>query len=257
MRNYRFLLLDIGTVIDDLMGLTEITALQPIYCRNFHGPPRAPLDSFPNPFNPENHLKRPGTNDHCIGRSSGLQSTCPFRSVNVDGRQYVVTDVCSGCFLPRKCTLRLRDFIVLCGLLWVSPAHAGSPMAAQVCSLLASPSLSAVQSRMGTGDGCAWQWPNGQVLSVYVHIDQQTETAGETKQIIDMYLQNPAFKKTAFPICTGGDMVIGDFRNGKGPGGIGYTQCSGFVLTFSFQGADAQNHLPRIAKKLAGTTFAR
>lgn len=40
MRNYRFLLLDIGTVIYDLMGLTEITALQPIYCRNFHGPSR-------------------------------------------------------------------------------------------------------------------------------------------------------------------------------------------------------------------------
>lgn len=52
-------------------------------------------------------------------------------------------------------------------------------------------------------------------------------------------------------------MVIGDFRNGKGPGGTGYTQCPGFVLTFSFQGADAQNHLPGIAKKLAGTTFAR
>ncbi len=44
-------------------------------------------------------------------------------------------------------------------------------------------------------------------------------------------------------------MVVGDFRNGKGPGGTGYTQCSGFVLTFSFQGAEAQGHLPGIAKK--------
>ena len=130
-------------------------------------------------------------------------------------------------------------------------------MAAQVCSLLTSPSLSAVQSRMGTGEGCAWQWPNGQVLSMYVHIDQQSETVTEIKQIIDMSLQNPAFKKTAFPVCTGGDMVIGDFRNGKGPGGTGYTQCSGFVLTLSFQGADAQHHLPGIAKRLTGTTLAR
>ncbi|MGZ8386120.1 MAG: hypothetical protein ACXWWI_09175 [Nitrospira sp.] len=130
-------------------------------------------------------------------------------------------------------------------------------MAAQVCSLLTSPSLSAVQSRMGTGEGCAWQWPNGQVLSMYVHIDQQSETVTEIKQIIDMSLQNPAFKKTASPVCTGGDMVIGDFRNGKGPGGTGYTQCSGFVLTFSFQGADAQHHLPGIAKRLTGTTLAR
>ncbi len=52
-------------------------------------------------------------------------------------------------------------------------------------------------------------------------------------------------------------MVIGDFRNGKGPGGTGYTQCSGFVMTFSFQGAGAQKHLPGIAKKLAGTPLAR
>ncbi len=72
-------------------------------------------------------------------------------------------------------------------------------MAAQVCSLLASPSLSAVQSMMGTGEGCAWQWPNGQVLSVYVHIDQQSETAAGTKQMMDMYLQNPAFKRTDIP----------------------------------------------------------
>ena len=110
---------------------------------------------------------------------------------------------------------------------------------------------------MGTGEGCAWQWTNGQVLSVYVHIDQQSETVTETKQTIDMFVQNPAFKRTAFPVCTGGDMVIGDFRNGKGPGGTGYTQCSGFVLTFSFQGADAQHHLPGIAKRLTGTTLAR
>jgi hypothetical protein len=130
-------------------------------------------------------------------------------------------------------------------------------MAAQVCSLLTSPSLSAVQSRMGTGEGCAWQWPNGQVLSMYVHIDLQSETVTETKQIIDMSLQSPAFKKAAFPVCTGGEMVIGDFRNGKGPGGTGYTQCSGFVLTFSFQGADAQKHLPNIAKQLSGKTLAR
>jgi hypothetical protein len=162
----------------------------------------------------------------------------------------------------RKCTVKLRafsviSFIAVCGLRWASPAHAQSPMAAQVCSLLTSPSLSAVQSRMGTGEGCAWQWLNGQALSVYVHFDQQSETATWTKQMIDTYLQNPAFKRTAFPVCTGGDMVIGDFRNGKGPGGTGYTQCSGFVLTFSFQGGDAQRQLPSIAKKLAGTTFAR
>lgn len=153
--------------------------------------------------------------------------------------------------------MKLRDFIAICGLLWASPAYAVGPMAAQVCNLLASPALSAVQSARGTGEGCAWQWPNGQVLSVYVHIDKQNETAAEIKQMMDMYLQNPAFKRTAFPVCTAGDMVVGDFRNGKGPGGTGYTQCSGFLLTFSFQGADAQNHLPGVAKKLAGTTFPR
>lgn len=163
----------------------------------------------------------------------------------------------AGVYLPRKRILKLRTFIVICGLLWALPAHADSPLAAQVCSLLASPSLSAVQSRMGNGEGCAWQWPNGQALSVYVHIDQQSETAAEIKQMMDMYLENPAFKRTTFPVCTGGDMVIGDFHNGKGPGGTGYTQCSGFVLTFSFQGATAQNHLPGVAKKLAGTSFAR
>ena len=92
---------------------------------------------------------------------------------------------------------------------------------------------------------------------MYVHIDLQSETVTETKQIIDISLQNPEFKRSAFPVCTGGEMVIGDFRNGKGPGGTGYTQCSGFVLTFSFQGADAQKHLPNIAKQLSGTTLAR
>lgn len=153
--------------------------------------------------------------------------------------------------------MKLRHVIAIGGILWASPVQAGSPMAAQVCSLLSSPKLAAVQSRMGTGEGCAWQWSNGQVLSMYVHIDQQSETVMEIKQIIDMSLQNPAFKKTAFPVCTGGDMVIGDFRNSKGPGGTGYTQCSGFVLTFSFQGADAQKQLPNIAKQLSGTTLAR
>lgn len=153
--------------------------------------------------------------------------------------------------------MKLRQFIVMCGLLIASPSHADSPMAAQVCSLLSSPKLSAVQSRTGTGEGCAWQWPNGQALSVYVHLDLQSETAAGIKEMMDLYLQNSAFKRTTFPVCTGGDMVIGDFRNGKGPGGTGYTQCSGFVLTFSFQGAEAQGQLPSIAKKLAGTTFAR
>jgi hypothetical protein len=153
--------------------------------------------------------------------------------------------------------MKLRQFFVICGLLIASPSHADSPMAAQVCSLLTSPKLSAVQSRMGTGEGCAWQWPNAQVLSIYVHLELQSETTAGTKEMMELYLQNPAFKRTTFPVCTGGDMVVGDFRNGKGPGGTGYTQCSGFVMTFSFQGADAQGHLPDIAKKLAGTTLAR
>lgn len=152
---------------------------------------------------------------------------------------------------------KLRSLIVICGLLIAAPGHAESPMAAQVCALLTSPKLTAVQSRMGTGEGCAWQWPNGQALSIYVHLDLQSETATGVKEMIDLYLQNPAFKRTTFPICTGGDMVVGDFRNGKGPGGTGYTQCSGFVLTFSFQGTEAQGHLPGIAKKLVGTTLAR
>ncbi len=71
--------------------------------------------------------------------------------------------------------MRLRPFIILCGLLITSPGHAESPMAAQVCSLLSSPKLAAVQSRMGTGEGCAWQWPNGQALSIYVHLELQVK----------------------------------------------------------------------------------
>ena len=110
---------------------------------------------------------------------------------------------------------------------------------------------------MGTGEGCAWQWQNGQALSMYVHIDKQPETVTWAKEMMDQYLHNPAFKRTTFPICTGSDVAVADFRNGKGPGGTGYAQCSGFVLTFSFQGADAQGHLPGIAKKLSSTTLAR
>jgi hypothetical protein len=152
--------------------------------------------------------------------------------------------------------MKQRLFFVICGLLIATPGQAESPMAAQVCNLLSSPKLASVQSRMGSGEGCAWQWPNGQALSIYVHRDLQSETTAGIKGMMEPYLQNPAFKRTTFPVCTGGDMVVGDFRNGKGPGGTGYTQCSGFVLTFSFQGAEAQNHLPGIAKKLAGTTLA-
>jgi hypothetical protein len=151
--------------------------------------------------------------------------------------------------------LKFLLVVALGGILLATAGHAASPMAAQVCNLLSSPSLLAVQSSKGTGEGCAWQWPNGQVLSVYVHVDQQSETVAGTHQMMDSYLQNSAFKKTAFPVCTGGDMVVGDFRNGKGPGGTGYTQCSGFVLTFSFQGNDARKHLPGVAKQLAGTNF--
>ena len=153
--------------------------------------------------------------------------------------------------------LTLRDFIVICGFLWASSAHADSPIAAQVCSLLTSPTLLAIQSTTATGDGCAWQWPNGQVLSVYTHIDKQTETVAAMQEMLEAQLQNPVFKRTPFPVCTGGDMIIGDFRNGKGPGGTGYTQCPGFVLTFRFQGIEAQKQLLSVAKKLAGTTFAR
>ena len=165
--------------------------------------------------------------------------------------------ISSGCFSSKERILKLRDFIVICGFLWASPAHADSPIAAQVCSLLTSPTLSALQSTTATGDGCAWQWPNGQVLSVYTHIDKQTETVAAMQEMLEAQLQNPAFKRTPFPVCTGGDMIIGDFRNGKGPGGTGYTQCPGFVLTFRFQGIEAQKQLLSVAKKLAGTTFAR
>ncbi len=153
--------------------------------------------------------------------------------------------------------MTLKYLLLLCTIFLTSPSFAQSPMAAQVCGLLTSASLTAVQSRMGTGEGCAWQWPNGQVLSVYVHLDKQPETVTWAKEVMDLYLKNPAFKRTTLPICTGSDMAVGDFRNGKGPGGTGYSQCSGFVLTFSFQGAEAQNHLPGIAKKLSSTTLAR
>jgi hypothetical protein len=92
---------------------------------------------------------------------------------------------------------------------------------------------------------------------VYVHIEKQDETVAAMKQVMEVNLKNPAFKKTPFPVCTGGDMVVGDFKNGSGPGGVGYTKCSGFVLTFGFQGVEAQKHLPNVAKKLTGTTFGR
>jgi hypothetical protein len=52
-------------------------------------------------------------------------------------------------------------------------------------------------------------------------------------------------------------MVVADFKNKSGPGGAGYTRCSGFVLTFGFQGVEAQKQLQQVANKLAGTTFAR
>jgi hypothetical protein len=153
----------------------------------------------------------------------------------------------------------LKYLIVVYGLLTACPSYAESPLAAQVCSQLSSPpaSLVAVQSRTGTGEGCAWQWPNGQTLSLHVHMDLQSETVEAMKQMMDTNLTHPAFKRTAFPVCTAGDMVVGDFKNGTGPGGTGYTQCPNFVLTFSFQGADAQKRLPVVAKRLADTTFAR
>jgi hypothetical protein len=138
-----------------------------------------------------------------------------------------------------------------------SSAHAAGPLAAQVCSQLTDPTLSTLQSSKGTGEGCAWQWPDAQALSVYVHIEKQDETVAAMKQVMEVNLKNPAFKKTPFPVCTGGDMVVGDFKNGSGPGGVGYTKCSGFVLTFGFQGVEAQKHLPNVAKKLTGTTFGR
>lgn len=153
--------------------------------------------------------------------------------------------------------IRRPYLFTLLGVLASSPSFAQSPMAAQVCSLLTSPTITAVQSAMGSGEGCAWQWPNGQALSMYVHRDKQPETVTWAKEMMAQYLQNPAFKRTTLPVCTGSDVAVADFRNGKGPGGTGYAQCSGFVLTFSFQGADAQNQLPGIVKKLSGTTFAR
>lgn len=95
------------------------------------------------------------------------------------------------------------------------------------------------------------------MLSMHVHIDQQNETVVAMRQTLEVSLQHPAFKKVSFPICADGDMIVGDFRNGTGPGGTGYTQCAGFVLTFSFQGADAYRRLPSLVKRLAGTTLAR
>jgi len=151
----------------------------------------------------------------------------------------------------------IRSLLIVWGLLIASPAHAASPLAAQVCSQLTIPTLSTLQSSKGTGEGCAWQWPNAQALSVYVHIEQQDETVEAMKQVMEANLQNPVFKKAPFPVCTDGDMVVGDFKNGRGPGGVGYTKCSGFVLTFGFQGTEAQKHLPIVAKKLTGTTFGR
>lgn len=151
----------------------------------------------------------------------------------------------------------LRSLFIVFGVLLASPVHAASPLAAQVCSLLTVPTLSTLQSSKGTGEGCAWQWPDAQALSVYVHIQQQDETVDAMKQVMEANLQNPVFKKTPFPVCTGGDMVVGDFKNGRGPGGVGYTKCSGFVLTFGFQGTEAHKYLPIVAKKLTGTTFGR
>lgn len=153
--------------------------------------------------------------------------------------------------------MTVKKLLPLCAIMLASPSFAQSPMAAQVCSLLTAPSLTAVQSSMGTGEGCAWQWPNGQALSVYVHVEKQPETMAWAKEMMDPYSKNPAFKRTTLPVCTGSDIAVADFRNGKGPGGTGYAQCSGFVLTFSFQGAEAQGHLPGIAKKLSGMAFAR
>lgn len=158
---------------------------------------------------------------------------------------------------PSSSDTIILSLLIACGLFITSPAHAASPLAAQVCSQLTIPTVSSLQSSKGTGEGCAWQWPNAQALSVYVHIEQQDETVAAMKQVMEMNLQNPVFQKTLFPVCTDGDMVVGDFKNGRGPGGVGYTKCSGFVLTFGFQGTEAQKHLPIVAKKLTGTTFGR
>lgn len=153
--------------------------------------------------------------------------------------------------------MKATYFIAIFGLFLASPGHAAGPMAAQVCNQLSDPSLVSVQATMGTGQGCAWQWPNGQALSMYVHIEKQDEAVASMKQVMEINLKNPAFKQTTFPVCTGGDMVVGDFKNKSGPGGAGYTRCSGFVLTFGFQGVDAEKELPNVAKKLAGTPFTR
>lgn len=92
---------------------------------------------------------------------------------------------------------------------------------------------------------------------MYVHISGQDEAVAVMKQVMETNLQNPAFKRTTFPVCTGGDMVVADFKNESGPGGAGYTRCAGFVLTFGFQGVEAQKQLQNVANKLAGTPFAR
>ena len=147
--------------------------------------------------------------------------------------------------------------LTIFGLFLASPSHAAGPMATQVCNQLSSPSLVSVQATMGMGEGCAWQWPNGQALSMYVHINGQDEAVKFMKETMESNLENPAFKRTTFPVCMGGDMVVADFKNKSGPGGVGYTRCSGFVLTFGFQGVDAQKELPKVAKKLAGTAFAK
>lgn len=110
---------------------------------------------------------------------------------------------------------------------------------------------------MGMGEGCAWQWPDGQALSMYVHINKQDEAVAAMKQVMETNLQNPAFKRTTLPVCAEGNMVVADFKNKSGPGGVGYTRCSGFVLTFGFQGTDAQLQLPKVANKLAGTPLTR
>ncbi|MDR4468703.1 MAG: hypothetical protein MRJ68_10445 [Nitrospira sp.] len=153
--------------------------------------------------------------------------------------------------------MKARYLIAICGLFLASPSYAAGPMAAQVCNQLSDPFLVSVQATMGSGQGCAWQWPNGQALSMYVHIEQQDEAVASMKQVMETNLKNPAFKQRTFPVCTGGDMVVGDFKNKSGPGGAGYTRCSGFVLTFGFQGVDAEKELPKVANKLAGTPFTR
>ncbi|NGZ04007.1 MAG: hypothetical protein CV090_13265 [Nitrospira sp. WS238] len=153
--------------------------------------------------------------------------------------------------------MRAKYLIAICGLFLTSPSHAAGPMAAQVCNQLSNPLLVSVHATMGMGEGCAWQWPNGQALSMYVHINGQDEAVAAMKQVMEINIQNPAFKRRTFPVCTGGDMVVGDFKNKSGPGGAGYTRCSGFVLTFGFQGVDAEKELPKVANKLAGTAFAK